>query len=77
MINIDCPVLLPGMDERSCPVCKRQLVDLIKFLEEFTGKKLDYDKLQEIVAHAKNSSDNYREMLNKNKSVPAPATYLI
>jgi benzoyl-CoA reductase/2-hydroxyglutaryl-CoA dehydratase subunit BcrC/BadD/HgdB len=76
LINIDCPVLLPGMDEKEAVQhVKRQLVDLIKFLEEFTGKKLDYDKLQEIVAHAKNSSDNYREMLNKNKSVPAPATY--
>ncbi len=76
MINIDCPVLLPGVDEREIiQHVKNQCLDLINFLEGFTGEKFDYDRLKEIVANGQRSAENYREMLNSSKNVPVPATF--
>jgi len=76
MINIDSPLVVPGMDEREIVAhVKRQCQDLIKYLEGFTGRKFDYDRLKEIVANGKKSTDGYREMLNVNKHDPAPATF--
>lgn len=76
LINIDCPLIVPEMNEGEIVAhVKRQCLDLISFLESFTGKKFDYDRLQEIVANGKRSADNYREMLNANKHDPVPATF--
>ena len=76
MINIDSPLIVPGMDERQIvDHVKRQCLDLIAFLEDFTGKKFDYDRLKDIVANGKESADGYREVLNTNKHDPVPATY--
>lgn len=76
MFNIDCPVIVDGMDEKLAVAhVKNQCLDLIDYLQEFTGKKFDYDKLKEIVTNGRKSSENYRAMLNLNKHDPAPATF--
>jgi benzoyl-CoA reductase/2-hydroxyglutaryl-CoA dehydratase subunit BcrC/BadD/HgdB len=74
LINIDCPLVLPEVNEREyIDHVKRQCEELITFLEGFTGKKFDYDRLQEIVTNGWESAKNYRAMLDvfKNKEVPA------
>jgi benzoyl-CoA reductase/2-hydroxyglutaryl-CoA dehydratase subunit BcrC/BadD/HgdB len=76
LFNIDCPLVIPEIDERQLvDHVKRQCLDLITFLENFTGKKFDYDRLQEIVANGKRSSENYLAMLEANKHDPVPATF--
>jgi benzoyl-CoA reductase subunit B len=76
MISIDCPLVLPEMDQREIvEYVKRQCLDLINFLEGFTGKKFDYDRLTEIVANGKRSAENYRGMLEASKNNPVPATF--
>lgn len=76
MFNIDCPVIVDGMDEKQAiNHVKNQCLDLIRFLEEFTGKKFDNDKFKEIVSNGKKSAERYRAMLNVNKHDPAPATF--
>lgn len=76
MINIDSPLVAPGMDEREIvDHVKRQCLDLIKYLEGFTGKKFDYDRLQEIVRNGRNNTDSYRAMLTAIKHDPVPATF--
>lgn len=76
LFNIDCPLVISAIDERLLvDHIKRQCLDLIAFLENFTGKKFDYDRLQEIVANGKRSSENYMAMLEANKHDPVPATF--
>jgi len=76
MINIDSPLIVPGMDQKEIvDHVKRQCMDLINFLEGFTGKKFDYDRLKEIVANGKRSAEGYREVLNANRHDPVPATF--
>jgi benzoyl-CoA reductase subunit B len=76
LINIDSPVMVPAVDEKDIyGHVKRQCENLIKYLEGFTGKKFDYDRLKEVVTNAKSSADGYREMLNVNKKTPVAATF--
>lgn len=76
LFNIDCPLVISAYDEKQLTEnVKRQCLDLITYLEEFTGKKFDYDRLQEIVANGKRSSDYYKAMLEANKHNPVPATF--
>jgi benzoyl-CoA reductase/2-hydroxyglutaryl-CoA dehydratase subunit BcrC/BadD/HgdB len=76
LFNIDCPLVIPAIDEKLLvDNVKRQLLDLIAFLEKFTGRKFDYDRLQEIVANGKRSSINYKAMLEASKHDPVPATF--
>lgn len=76
LISIDCPIITPGVNEREIiAYVKRQCVDLIRYLEKFTQKKMNYDRLSEICANAKNSTIGYREMLKVNMNDPAPVTF--
>lgn len=76
MFTIDCPLVIPAYNEKDLiENVKRQCLDLITYLEEFTGKKFDYDRLQEIVANGQRSSQYYMAMLEANKHDPVPATF--
>ncbi len=76
LFNIDCPLVVSEDNEKEIiEHVKRQCLELITFLEKFTGKKFDYDKLQEITINAKRSTDNYRSMLKANMNNPVPATF--
>lgn len=76
MINIDCPLIIPEIGEKKIiDHVKRQCLDLIKYLEEFTGRKMDYDKLQEVVKNGQTSVQGYRKIGMANANNPAPVTY--
>lgn len=76
LFSIDCPIILTESNEKEVIAhVRRQCLDFIAFLENFTGRKFDYDRLQEIVANGKRSSDNYKAMLEANKHDPVPATF--
>jgi len=76
LINIDSPLIDPAMDEKEIVEhVKRQCIDLIDFLEEFTGKKFDYDRLQEVVANGQKSAEGYGQILDVNTHDPIPVTY--
>jgi benzoyl-CoA reductase/2-hydroxyglutaryl-CoA dehydratase subunit BcrC/BadD/HgdB len=50
----------------------RQMRDLVAFLEERTGKKLDLDRLREILGHSLDMMNLYHEMYELRKAIPAP-----
>jgi len=49
-----------------------ELEDMISFLEEKTGRKMNWDKLSEIVARMDHEIELYREIYELRKSVPCP-----
>ncbi|GAW93802.1 2-hydroxyacyl-CoA dehydratase subunit D [Calderihabitans maritimus] len=51
---------------------KAQLMDLIAFLEENTGRKLDEDKLRKTAALSDRASQLWNEILEYRKTVPTP-----
>lgn len=76
MFNIDSPLIIPEMEQKELiDHVKRQCLDLIKFLEDFTGKKFDYDRFKEVVENSAKSAAGYRELININRHDPIPATY--
>jgi len=50
----------------------RELERLIHFLEEQTGRKMDYDRLREVVALSWRTVQLYREIYQLRKAIPAP-----
>ena len=46
--------------------------DMIDFLERSTGKKMNWDRLSEIIARLNRQIDLYREIFNLRKAVPSP-----
>lgn len=76
LFNIDCPLIFEEIGEAELiAYVKKQCEDLVAFLEKLTGKKMDYDRLKEIVANGKEAAIAYREMFDTNMHDPAPATY--
>ncbi len=76
MINIDSPLVVPGMDRGDIiGHVKRQCIDLIQFLEDFTKKRFDHDRMKEIVENGKRSADGYRGMLDASRHDPVPASF--
>ncbi|MFH1003031.1 MAG: 2-hydroxyacyl-CoA dehydratase family protein [Chloroflexota bacterium] len=55
---------------------KKQLLDLIAFLEKVLGKKFDNDRFMEVVRLSEKATGLYRDILELIKSVPAPATLM-
>lgn len=49
-----------------------ELKNMISFLEEKTGRKMDYNKLSEIVARMDHEIELYREISELRKAVPCP-----
>ncbi len=53
---------------------KKQLLELIAFLENILSSKFDYDKFGEVVKRSEKCTRLYREILDLSKNIPAPAT---
>ncbi|MFC1856600.1 2-hydroxyacyl-CoA dehydratase subunit D [Thermodesulfobacteriota bacterium] len=51
---------------------KGQIRSLIKFLEEVSGKKLDYDRLREAVELSSKASELFLEIQDMRRNVPCP-----
>ncbi len=50
-----------------------QLKQYIAFLEEHSGRKMDYDRLKECAAHSARMGSLYNEIFELRKNVPCPA----
>lgn len=53
-----------------------ELGDMVRFLEEKSGRKMDWDKLSEIVARTDEEIELYREICQLRKAVPSPMSIL-
>jgi benzoyl-CoA reductase/2-hydroxyglutaryl-CoA dehydratase subunit BcrC/BadD/HgdB len=66
----------PQVDMEPDELCKQyytaQLKELIAFLESFTGKKFDYDRLREVMAQANEACRLWNEILETAALNPAP-----
>jgi benzoyl-CoA reductase/2-hydroxyglutaryl-CoA dehydratase subunit BcrC/BadD/HgdB len=49
-----------------------ELQDMVRFLEEKSGRKMDWDRLSEIVARTDHEIELYREICELRKAVPSP-----
>ncbi|MBI1988099.1 MAG: 2-hydroxyacyl-CoA dehydratase [Nitrospinae bacterium] len=61
-----------GSSERDLAYARTQVKKLIAFLEEQTGKKLDLDRLREVIAISKQCYDYWEKICDLRKSVPCP-----
>jgi len=62
--------------EESVEYVKMQLVELVKFLEDFTGKTFDWDKFKEIMGYIKKAATLRVEGMNlANAAKPCPASF--
>ncbi|MBI1987145.1 MAG: 2-hydroxyacyl-CoA dehydratase [Nitrospinae bacterium] len=51
---------------------KRDLERMVKFLEEQTGKKMDYDRLREVMKSSGKAHNDYLKTMQLRKATPAP-----
>jgi benzoyl-CoA reductase/2-hydroxyglutaryl-CoA dehydratase subunit BcrC/BadD/HgdB len=49
-----------------------EMKDLIQFLEKVSGRKMNWDKLSQIVARVERQIEIYREILELRKAIPSP-----
>ncbi|MFC1857549.1 2-hydroxyacyl-CoA dehydratase subunit D [Thermodesulfobacteriota bacterium] len=61
-----------AIDDHYLDYTKDQIRSLIKFLEEVSGKKLDYDRLREAVALSSRASELFLEIQDMRRNVPCP-----
>ena len=59
-------------NERELTYCTRELEDMVAFLEDLTGRKLDWDRLEQAVAYGREMMELQREVEELRKSTPAP-----
>jgi benzoyl-CoA reductase/2-hydroxyglutaryl-CoA dehydratase subunit BcrC/BadD/HgdB len=50
----------------------RELEELIHFLEDLTGRKMDWDRLSEVMENTRRSTEVFREICELRKAVPSP-----
>ncbi|NQT48344.1 MAG: 2-hydroxyacyl-CoA dehydratase [Chloroflexi bacterium] len=50
----------------------KELEELIGFLENLTGRKMDWDRLKEIMEYSRQATEIFREICELRKSVPSP-----
>ncbi len=58
--------------ERSISYLAGEFRDLIRFLEEKTGRKLDWDRLKENVEYSRQIYETFQEIRELRKAVPSP-----
>ncbi|NMB41785.1 MAG: 2-hydroxyacyl-CoA dehydratase [Firmicutes bacterium] len=78
----DAPFFLldaPQIDDEIDELCERyftlQLKELISFLEEFTGRPFDYDRLKEVLRLSGEACRLWNEVLDSAALSPAPFNY--
>jgi len=59
-------------DEEAIQYLTKDLEGMVHFLEEFTGKKMDYDRLKEIMRLSKEGYDLFYEIGELRKAAPTP-----
>lgn len=58
--------------ERSISYLTGEFKDLIRFLEEKTGRKMDWDRLKEYVNYSRQIYETYQEIRELRKAIPSP-----
>jgi len=66
---LDYPYL---QEEEAVRYFKRDLERLVKFLEEQTGRKMDYDRLREVMKLSAKAHNDFLKSVKLRKSIPAP-----
>lgn len=61
-------------DPRSVNYARQDILGLIEFLEEHTGRKLNMDKLQQVVTYSKQLYDCWDEICQLRKARPCPVS---
>jgi len=78
VILIDVPFMHDDADKetfnRAHAYIKDQLQELISFLEEFTGRPFNYDKLQEDISNSSRMFRLWLEALDMRQNIPCPLT---
>jgi len=69
---IDAPYITGKVEDYHIDHYLAQLEELIAFLEKQTGKKMDYDKLAEVVKLSDRASALWDEIMEMRKNVPCP-----
>ena len=59
-------------DERAIEYAKKEVRSLIKFVEEQSGKKMDYDKLKVVLQMSKQATEYWESICEMRKQVPTP-----
>ncbi len=69
------PAALGRLDLIEIGAAAQQMLRLISHLEALTRKKLDIDRLSEVVQHSSDATRLWGEILNMAQSVPSPLTF--
>ena len=59
-------------NERELAYCTRELEDMVAFLEDLTGRKMDWDRLAQAIAYGREMMHLQREVEALRKAVPLP-----
>lgn len=73
--GIHPPWKVNEISESQLNYVESQFKELITVLEEITGSKLSWDKLEEVVNNSATTSDLWGEFLDKAKTNPSPITF--
>jgi len=78
LLTLDTPLIHDGMGaeevETIVGYVHRQLEEEIAFLEDFTGRRYNYDRLQEVVANTSRAAQLYGEVVSSARNIPSPIT---
>jgi len=73
VFNADLPqVALEEIQDYHIEYVKRELIRLIDFLTETTGRKLDYDKLKEVVVLSDKACELWDKIMSYRTHIPSP-----
>lgn len=71
---LDAPLVMGSPSKAIINYLLKQMQECTAFLETHTGRKMDPDKLQEVVSLATQASGTWGEILGMAKNVPSPIT---
>jgi 2-dehydropantoate 2-reductase len=75
VLGLHPPPALHEFERIDVDAAVHQLLRLVNRLEKATGRRLDMDRLAEVVAHTAQAASLWSEILDLARSVPAPLTY--
>jgi len=74
-VGVHTPRAIGDVDDAIVDSVARQIQELVEPLEDVAGTKLDYDRLQEVVALSKKCTDLWKAVLDAAAAVPSPITF--
>ena len=75
IFGIHPPTNLPSIKQEYIDDVAQQFAELITFLEELTGKKMNPEKLKETVALSLEATNLWSDVLNMAQATPSPLTF--